>query len=94
MYVRGSILILVVKCCLLAHHWCFTIVVIGCVASISAAVTITTTSGSSATYQCSDGSSGVYTTQCTSDGVWEPDPNTLECGEPGITFLYLYVIIL
>ena len=36
--------------------------------------------GSNATYQCSDGSSDVYTTQCTSDGVWEPNPNsTLDC---------------
>ena len=36
--------------------------------------------GSNATYQCRDGSSDVYTTQCTSDGVWEPNPNsTLDC---------------
>ena len=36
--------------------------------------------GSIATYQCRDGSSDVYTTQCTSDGVWEPNPNsTLDC---------------
>ena len=41
--------------------------------------------GSNATYQCSDGSSDVYTTQCTSDGVWEPNPNsTLDCTTPGI----------
>ena len=39
-----------------------------------------TAMGSNATYQCRDGSSGVYTTQCTSDGVWEPNPNsTLDC---------------
>ena len=43
-----------------------------------------TTMGSNATYQCRDGSSDVYTTQCTSDGVWEPNPNsTLDC-TPGI----------
>ena len=36
--------------------------------------------GSSATYQCRDGLSDVHTTQCTSDGVWEPNPNsTLDC---------------
>ena len=36
--------------------------------------------GSNATYQCRDGSSDVYTTQCTSDGMWEPNPNsTLDC---------------
>ena len=41
--------------------------------------------GSNATYQCRDGSSDVYTTQCTSDGVWEPNPNaTLDCTIPGI----------
>ena len=39
-----------------------------------------TAMGSNATYQCRDGSSNVYTTQCTSDGVWEPNPNsTLDC---------------
>ena len=39
-----------------------------------------TAMGSNATYQCRDGSSDVYTTQCTSDGVWEPNPNsTLDC---------------
>ena len=39
-----------------------------------------TVMGSNATYQCRDGSSDVYTTQCTSDGVWEPNPNsTLDC---------------
>ena len=35
--------------------------------------------GSNATYQCRDGSSDVYTTQCTSDGVWEPKPNSTQC---------------
>ena len=40
--------------------------------------------GSNATYQCRDGSSDVYTTQCTSDGVWEPNPNsTLDCTMTG-----------
>ena len=40
--------------------------------------------GSNATYQCRDGSSDVYTTQCTSDGVWEPNPkSTLDCRIPG-----------
>ena len=41
--------------------------------------------GSIATYQCKNGLSKVYTTQCTSDGVWEPNPNsTLDCTPPGI----------
>ena len=44
-----------------------------------------TAMGSNATYQCRDGSSDVYTTQCTSDGVWEPNPNsTLDCTTQGI----------
>ena len=49
-------------------------------------VNLTSTAiGSNATYQCRDGSSDVYTTQCTSDGVWEPKPNsTLDCTPPGI----------
>ena len=43
-----------------------------------------TAMGSNATYQCRDGSSDVYTTQCTSDGVWEPNPNSvLDCKTPG-----------
>ena len=43
-----------------------------------------TAMGSTATYQCRDGSSDVYTTQCTSDGVWEPNPtSTLDCTPPG-----------
>ena len=47
-------------------------------------VNLTSTAmGSNATYQCSDGSSDVYTTQCTSDGVWEPNPNsTPDCTPP------------
>ena len=49
-------------------------------------VNLTSTAmGSKATYQCRDGSSDVYTTQCTSDGVWEPNPNsTLDCTITGI----------
>ena len=40
--------------------------------------------GSRATYQCRNGLSDVYTTQCTSVGVWEPNPNsTLDCTPPG-----------
>ena len=36
--------------------------------------------GSNATYQCRDGSSDVYTTQCNSDRVWEPNPiSILDC---------------
>ncbi|CAI8044674.1 hypothetical protein GBAR_LOCUS24764 [Geodia barretti] len=31
--------------------------------------------GSTATYQCRDGPTDVYTTQCTSTGVWDPHPN-------------------
>ena len=61
-----------------------------------------TAMGSNATYQCRDGSSDVYTTQCTSDGVWEPNPNsTLDCTKPGIikftihySNLFIYRIIL
>ena len=49
-------------------------------------VNLTSTAmGSNATYQCRNGSSDVYTTQCTSDGVWEPNPNsTLDCTITGI----------
>ena len=45
----------------------------------------TTTLGSTATYQCRDGltPSDTHTTQCTSGGVWEPDPSALTCREPG-----------
>ena len=36
--------------------------------------------GSTATYQCRDGPTDVYTTQCTSTGVWDPHPlSTLDC---------------
>ena len=54
---------------------------------------ISTAMGSNATYQCRDGSSDVHTTQCTSDGVWEPNPNsTLDCIPPGkmLAVFYLY----
>ena len=34
-----------------------------------------TEEGSNATYQCRDGPTDVYTTQCTSTGVWYPRPN-------------------
>ena len=48
-----------------------------------------TTVGSKATYQCRDGSTDVYTTQCTSHGVWDPHPlSSLDCTEstePGCT---------
>ena len=56
-----------------------------------------TAMGSTATYQCRDGSSDVYTTQCTSDGVWEPNPNSvLDCTPPGkmsapYPVFYMYV---
>ena len=49
-------------------------------------VHITSTAmGSNATYQCRDGpTDDVYTTQCTSDGVWDPNPlSTLECTKSG-----------
>ena len=56
--------------------------------------------GSNATYQCRNGSSDVYTTHCTSDGVWEPNPNsTLDCRTQGImntwmglTHVYINII--
>jgi hypothetical protein len=56
-------------------------------------VNLTSTAmGSTATYQCRNGSSDVYTTQCTSDGVWEPNPNsTLDCTTPvSITAILLH----
>ena len=55
-------------------------------------VNLTSTAmGSNATYQCRDGSSDVYTTQCTSDGVWEPNPNsTLDCTTPGVQGVMQY----
>ncbi|CAI8046599.1 hypothetical protein GBAR_LOCUS25782 [Geodia barretti] len=38
--------------------------------------------GSTATYQCRDGPTDVYTTQCTSTGVWDPHPlSTLDCSK-------------
>ena len=49
-------------------------------------VNITSTKfGSNATYQCRDGpTDDVYTTQCTSDGVWDPNPlSTLDCTKSG-----------
>ena len=56
-------------------------------------VNLTSTAmGSNATYQCRDGPSDVYTTQCTSDGVWEPNPNSvLYCRTPGTIPSFLHV---
>ena len=42
----------------------------------------TTMFGYNATYYCQGDPSEIYTTQCTSAGVWEPDPNTLNCTDP------------
>ena len=44
-----------------------------------------TAMGSNATYQCRDGpTDDVYTIQCTSDGVWDPNPlSTLDCTKSG-----------
>ena len=56
-----------------------------------------TVMGSNATYQCRDGSSDVYTTQCTSDGVWEPNPNsTLDCSmnDHGVTMNGVIVAVI
>ena len=55
-------------------------------------VNITSTKfGSNATYQCRD---DVYTTQCTSDGVWDPNPlSTLDCGEDSGTIIYSCCIL-
>jgi hypothetical protein len=40
--------------------------------------------GSNATYQCRDGPTDVYTTQCTSTGVWDPN---LDCETvPGVKY--------
>ena len=51
-----------------------------------------TTIGSKATYQCRNGSSEVYITQCISEGVWEPYPNTArDCGSMIIP-LYFHMI--
>ena len=42
-----------------------------------------TAMGSIATYQCRDGpTDDVYTTQCTSTGVWDPHPLSLDCTKP------------
>ena len=38
--------------------------------------------GSIATYQCRDGPTDVYTTQCTSTGAWDPLP--LDCTESNV----------
>ena len=52
-----------------------------------------TAEGSTATYQCRDSPTDVYTTQCTSIGVWDPHL-TLECTEsatdPGQRFVFPY----
>ena len=47
----------------------------------SALVNMSSTAvGSTATYQCRDGPTDVYTTQCTSTGDWDPLPlSTLDC---------------
>ena len=39
----------------------------------------TTMFGYNATYHCQGDPSEIYTAQCTSAGVWEPDPNALNC---------------
>ena len=78
---------------------CFSFVILSCIIYIfiisvycetlksteNIIVNFTSTAmGSNATYQCRDGSSDVYTTQCTSDGVWESNPNSiLDCTTPG-----------
>ena len=57
-------------------------------------VHITSTAmGSNGTYQCRDGpTDDVYTTQCTSDGVWDPNPlSTLDCSKQH-TGIYLYTV--
>ena len=42
--------------------------------------------GSTATYQCRDGPTDVYTTQCTSIGDWDPLPlSTLDCTESNVS---------
>lgn len=56
------------------------------------------TSGNNGIYQCRHGQPGVHTTQCTSNGLWSPDP-ILTCREAGITFSSFsyypsYIIIL
>ncbi|CAI8024758.1 Leucine-rich repeat and fibronectin type-III domain-containing protein 5 [Geodia barretti] len=45
-----------------------------------------TEEGSTATYQCRDGPTDVYTTQCTSTGVWHPHPlSTLDCSKETVS---------
>ena len=53
--------------------------------TLNGSVTFTTTTyNSSATFMCRSGL--VPSDVCTSIGEWEPDPSTLECGDPGIPF--------
>ena len=49
----------------------------------------TTMFGYNATYHCQDDTSEMYTTQCTSAGVWEPDPNALNCTDPNAQKCYM-----
>ena len=50
--------------------------------------------GSNATYQCRDGPTDVYTTQCTSTGVWDPHPlSTLDCSKETSNNNSFYIII-
>ena len=73
----------------------FPIVLVPCVTLQSTTdiiVNLTSTvMGSIATYQCKNGLSDIYTTQCTSDGMWKPNLNSsLDCTPPGkITGLML-----
>ena len=54
-----------------------------------------TTVGSKATYQCRDGSTDVYTTKCTSHGVWDPHPLSMDCKKTGIaSYCHFYVFII
>ena len=51
-----------------------------------------TEEGSTATYQCRDGPTDVYTTQCTSTGVWDPHPlSTLHCIESNEPAKHLFL---
>ena len=77
-----------VMLCLLSHHgvyYYYLIIISVLCETLQSTENIivnfaSTVMGSNATYQCRDGSSDVYTTQCTSNGVWEPNPNsTLDC---------------
>ncbi|CAI8010690.1 hypothetical protein GBAR_LOCUS7012 [Geodia barretti] len=59
--------------------------------------------GSTATYQCRDSPTDVYTTQCTSTGVWHPHPDctsketgqtsTLQPCQIGVIILSLIVLV-